>query len=340
MSNTGDQNNPYNAPPQPSPYGPAPAPQNPPPAQQNPYAPQNPPAGAPPQAPGSYGYPAIGTAGTPGAPGAPGIPGISGVPGALIGTAPGAPTSAAGVPGIPGGAPLGGVAGGTGSGVSGWLWALGGAVAATAIGASVLFATGGFSSKPSPDLKGYAYKSDLCAATSMTPFENAHLQTKPSSGTTGSASPGSPTENPQHSGTQQPSMDSMWCNVTLTPDGAGSTGYSSTWLYNAVTLHKKSDPAPEFADNYRSWEKQETSVHYKVASVPGIGDEAYLVTRDDTSNNTGAYVILAVRDGWLTYQSTWSSYTSSTATSKPPTTDQITTMLEASAKDTLRRLKG
>ncbi|GGU58345.1 hypothetical protein GCM10010211_24120 [Streptomyces albospinus] len=243
------------------------------------------------------------------------------------------------MPGIPAWAPPGGVPGGTGRGVSGWLWAIGGAVAATAIGASVMFATGGFSSAPDPDLKGYAYKNDLCAATSMTPFENAHFQTKPSTGSAGSASSGSSTENPQHSGVQQPSMDSMWCNVTLTPDGAGSTGYSSTWLNNAVTLHKKSDPTPEFADTYRSWEKQQASVHYKVESVSDLGDEAYLVTRDDASNNNGSYVVLAVRDGWMTYQSTWSSYTSSAGTSKPPTTAEITTMLETSAKETLRRLK-
>ncbi|WP_241777667.1 hypothetical protein [Streptomyces sp. CT34] len=348
MSNTGDQNNPYNGQPQQGPYGPAPAPPNPLPAQQNPYGQQNPPAGAPPQAPGSYGYPAVGAAGAPGAPGAPGTPGISGVPGAPVGNAPGTPIGAApgaligaaGVPGIPAGAPPGGIPGGTGRGASGWLWALGGAVAATAIGASVMFATGGFSSEPSPDLKGYAYKSDLCAATSMTPFENAHFQAKPGSGSTGAGASGSSTENPQHSGVQQPSMDTMWCNVTLTPDSAGTAGYSSTWLYNTVTLHKKSDPAPEFADSYRSWEKQEASVHYKVESVPGIGNEAYLVTRDDASNNNGSYVMLAARDGWLTYQSTWSGYTSSTATSKPPTTDEITTMLETSAKDTLHGLKG
>ncbi|MFH8679734.1 hypothetical protein [Streptomyces lydicus] len=313
MSTPGDPNphNPY-AQPQPSPYGQAPAqPNEIPPAQPNPYAQQPPPPSppAPPQAPpvppqgpgGGYGYPVAG------APvGTPGFPGASAAPGA------------------PGG-----------RSASGWLWAIGGAVAASAIWGSLLFATGGFSSEPSPDLAGYAYTGDLCAATSMTPFENAHFKTKENTGSS------SKDANPQHSGTQQTSLDTMWCNVSLQQDNASSADYSSNWLYSAATLHKKTDPAPEFADNYRSYEKQDTSVGYKVESVPGLGDEAYLVTRNDEgSSSSGSYVILGVRDGWMTYQSTWSSYASSSSTSKQPTSSEVATMLKTSATETLKRLRS
>ncbi|MEW1658202.1 hypothetical protein [Streptomyces sp. NPDC093707] len=331
MSNTGDQNNPFAAP-EPPAYGPPPAPQPPVPAQQNPYAqpiPQGtqgpPPPGtppAPPQEPGGYGYPA---------------PGAFGAPGGAYGPPPG---------GTSGEVP-GGVAGGTARrGVSGWLWAVGGAVAATAIGASALFAAGAFSSEPDPDLKGYAYRGDLCAATSLAPFENAHYKAKPSTdsstgsgaSTPGSSSPSSP-PNPQHSGSRMTSMDSMWCNISLTTDNTGPTSYSSTWVYSSVTLHKKADPAPEFADTYRAYEKQQTSIAYKVEPVSGIGDEAYLVTRNDVpGSNNSAYVILAVRDGWMTYQATWSSYTASTSGTKPPTSAEIATMLETSTKETLKQL--
>ncbi|MFG2222201.1 hypothetical protein [Streptomyces sp. NPDC048644] len=219
-----------------------------------------------------------------------------------------------------------------GRGASGWPWAIGGAVAASAIWASVMFATGSFgSSEPSPDLAGYSYTSDLCADTSLTPFESARYRTKGSSANA---------PNPQHSGAQQPAIDSMWCNVSLEKEGESSSDYASNYLYNSVTLHKKADPAPEFADGYRAYEKQDTSVDYAVEPVTGIGDEAYLVTRKDSSNNSGSYVILGVRDGWLTYQSTWSSYASSRSSSTPPGTDEIADMLKSSARETLGKLRG
>ncbi|MEU8682606.1 hypothetical protein [Streptomyces sp. NPDC048611] len=235
------------------------------------------------------------------------------------------------------GAPLGapGAPDGAGRGTSGWLWAIGGAVAASALWGSVLFATGGFSAEPSPDLAGYGYTSDLCARTSMTPFENAGFQTKEGTGTT------SKNSNPQHSGAQQTSLDTMWCNASLEKKGASGPDYASTWLYNTATLHKKSDPAPEFADNYRSYEKQDASVGYRVEAVSGLGDEAFLVTRkSDGSTGSGSYVLLGVRDGWLTYQSTWSSYTSSRSSAKPPTDDEVATMLKTSARETLQRLQN
>ncbi|MEU5207812.1 hypothetical protein [Streptomyces sp. NPDC020742] len=210
---------------------------------------------------------------------------------------------------------------------------------ASAVWASLLFATGGFSSEPSPDLAGYAYTDNLCAATSMTPFENAHYKTKDSTSTS------SKDANPQHSSARQNALDNMWCNVTLQRENASSSDYSSTWLYNAVSLHKKTDPAPEFADSYRSYEKQDTSVGYKVEPVSGIGDEAYLVTRNDqsssgSSSSSSSYVILGVRDGWVTYQSTWSSYTSSSSTSTPPTSSEVATMLKTSAAETLKQLRS
>ncbi|GAB7033575.1 hypothetical protein AB0G35_03880 [Streptomyces sp. NPDC021749] len=324
MSTPGEPSHPYGLP-QPNPYGQVPAPpQNPVPAQQNPYAQQNPVPGqpgpaagqqSPPQPPlpppsqpsvGTYGYPPVGM-------------------GAPV-TTPGASSGPVGVPGGSGSA--------GGRGASGWLWALGGAVAASAIWGSLLFATSGFSSEPSPDLAGYAYTDDLCAATSMSPFENAHYKTKENTGSS------SKDANPQHSGARQKSMDNMWCNVSLEQENASSSTYSSTWLYTSATLHRTADPAPEFADNYRAYEKQETSVGYKVESVPGIGDEAYLVTRNDMGSDSGSYVILGVRDGWMTFQATWSSYASSSSSGKQPTSDEVATMLKTSATETLKRLQN
>ncbi|MFD7661443.1 hypothetical protein [Streptomyces sp. NPDC059788] len=257
---------------------------------------------------------------------------------------------AAGGPQQPGVVPAGtggsvsGGGGGTGGSGGGsaqhWLWALGGAVAASAMGGALLFAVGAFGdARPDPDLAGYSYTSDLCDRTSFTPFESANFKIKPAgSSSSSSGASGGGAQNPQYSGVQQGALDSMWCNAELKPSGADSGDYSSTWVYSSATLHKKTDPAPEFADNYRAYESQRSSISYKVTPVPGLGDEAYVVSRSDDSS--GSYVILGVRDGWATYQITWSSYTSRTSSTKPPTTEQVTGMLKSSATETLRKLRG
>ncbi|MFI0259868.1 hypothetical protein ACH4OW_12640 [Streptomyces sp. NPDC017056] len=304
MSIPGDQHNPYAQPQQPAPAQP-PYGQGVP--QQNPYAPQGAPQG--PGAGGAYGYPAPGGPQQPGA-----VPGPGGFDG-----------SGAGGPG--------------GRGAGNWLWAIGGAVAASAMGGAVLFAAGAFGdARPDPDLAGYSYTSDLCNQTSFTPFESANYKIKPAGGSA-SGSSGTAAQNPQYSGVQQDSLDSMWCNAELKPSDASSSDYSSTWVYSTATLHKKTDPTAEFADSYRAYESQRSSIAYKVTSVPGIGDEAYLVSRTDDSS--GAYVILGVRDGWATYQLTWSSYAASrSGSAKPPTTEQVSGMLKTSATETLRKLRG
>ncbi|WP_050502852.1 hypothetical protein [Streptomyces monomycini] len=213
------------------------------------------------------------------------------------------------------------------------------------MGGAILFAAGAFGdARPEPDLADYSYTSDLCNRTAFTPFENANFKIKPAGSSSSSGSSGSSAQNaqnpqnPQYSGVQQGAMDSMWCNAELKPSGADGNDYSSTWVYSSATLHKKTDPSAEFADSYRAYESQRSSVAYRVTPVPGIGDEAYLVSRSDDSS--GSYVILGVRDGWATYQITWSSYTSRSSSAKPPTAEQVTGMLKASATQTLRRLRS
>ncbi|OKI04708.1 hypothetical protein A6A06_08155 [Streptomyces sp. CB02923] len=208
------------------------------------------------------------------------------------------------------------------------------------MGGAILFAVGAFGdARPAPELAGYSYTSNLCNRTSFAPFDSANYKIKPAgSSSSSSGSSGSGAQNPQFSGVQQGAMDSMWCNAELKPSNAGSDDYSSTWIYSSATLHKKADPTAEFADSYRAYERQRSSISYKVTPVPGIGDEAYLVSRSDDSS--GSYVILGIRDGWATYQLTWSSYTSRSSSTKPPTTEQVTGMLRTSAMETLRRLRG
>ncbi|MES4901919.1 MULTISPECIES: hypothetical protein [unclassified Streptomyces] len=325
MSIPGETPNPYGPPQQPQPPQPgAPAPQH------NPYA-QGPQQGqSPQQSPYPYAQPTMPampavTAMPPGPPGPPGAGGWS------------TPETAAGAGYGPMGTqqpmpPAGpGGTGGRGGG-KGWVWALGGAVVASAVWAGVVFSTGGFgSTEKKADLGSYQYAGNLCTSSDFSPIENASFKEKDS--TSGA--------NPQHSSSEDPAMDSMTCNVDYEPSSSSSGDYSSAWLYTTAYLHRKTDPAPEFKATYMSYKNQKTSsTHYKVSKVSGVGDEAYVVAQEyEGTSNTSAYVILGVRDGWMTYQTTWSQYASSSSDSPIKSNSEITEMLKESAKGTLEKLQ-
>ncbi|WKX70275.1 hypothetical protein [Streptomyces sp. XD-27] len=73
----------------------------------------------------------------------------------------------------------------------------------------------------------------------------------------------------------------------------------------------------------------------------GLGEEAFLVTEvaNDGSTDNTADVTLAVRDGWLTYESKWSELRDPEAKGKPTTAEEATDMLRKSATATLAKLK-
>ncbi|OPF78091.1 hypothetical protein VT50_0219820 [Streptomyces antioxidans] len=237
-----------------------------------------------------------------------------------------------GAPGMPADAPPVGPGGG-GSG-KGWLWGLGGAVVASAVWAGVLFATGGFDGKEAEaDLAGYRYTTDLCGSTDSQAFKDSGYEHKDGNGSS---------SNPQHSSSESPALDSMTCNIDFEPSDASSSDYSSVWVYTTASLHKKTDPGPEFEAQYRAYEDQKTSTYsYAVSPVRGLGEEAYVVRQESkrSTSNTGAYVILAVRDGWMTYQSTWSEYVSTSSGTSAKTPEEATEMLKKSAKATLEKMK-
>ncbi|MFT2014803.1 hypothetical protein ACMA1D_02980 [Streptomyces sp. 796.1] len=292
MSIPGEQPNPYAQPPA-NPYG---------------NVPPQPAGGQPPgqqsgQAPNPYAYPP-----TPGAM-QPGQVGPGQVPG---GYGPGAPA-----PGGKGRGPL---------------WAVGGAVVASAVWAGVLFATGGFGDDdPKPELGSYAFTGNLCKITEYAPIEQAGFVKEASSATR---------ENPQANGTEDEALDSMECNTDFEPSGS-SSGYSSTWLATTAHLHRKTDPTAEFGPQYRAYKNQKNSSYsYKVNEVVDLGDEAYLVTQlDKDGKDEGKHVILGIRDGWMTYQISWSNYTSSTSGTTPPDSAKVAEMLKESAKATMARLQ-
>ncbi|MBH5334798.1 hypothetical protein IHE55_08310 [Streptomyces pactum] len=216
------------------------------------------------------------------------------------------------LPGDPSGYGPGGVTPPAPAGRKPWLWALGGAVAASAVWAGAVFATGGFGGDPDPELAGYAYTDDLCASSDFSAVtdDGDYQKEEPDD---------SDEKNPEHFGTEHAALDSMNCNIDFEPANADSDDYSSAWLYSTAQLHKKTDPGPEFEATYRAYEDQKRgSYRYRLKEIKGLGDEAYLVTqvdkdKDSDDESDGEYMILGVRDGWLTYSLTWSEYVSSSS---------------------------
>ncbi|KUJ70738.1 hypothetical protein ACZ90_02040 [Streptomyces albus subsp. albus] len=245
----------------------------------------------------------------------------------------GYPPGAPGAPGAP--LPPAPPGGGRGGSRKGLIWGLGGALVASAAWAGAIFATGGFGDdEATADLAGYRYAGDLCDVSDFSPFIDGKYKKD---------EPDSDEQNPEHDGSEHPALDVMDCNMDFKRDDATDT-YSSAWLYTTVQLHKKSDPQPEFEATYRAYENQRSgSTSHKVKAVTGVGDEAYLVTQVDKEGSAdGDYMILAVRDGWLTYSLTWSEYVSSSSSSSPSTgatSDEIEDMLKKSATATLAKLK-
>ncbi|MFE2013977.1 hypothetical protein [Streptomyces sp. NPDC059491] len=140
-----------------------------------------------------------------------------------------------------------------------WLWAVGGAVVASAVWAGGLYAYGQ-RPDPGPDLGGYRPVEDLCKVAGLKAIGGA-LGKRVQDGV-------SPV-------IDEPSISETSCNVTF---GQVDTGPSVSVTY---TLHKVTDPGPEFATR-----AQQYGVLQK---VDGVGEEAFF---DDESGQGGRLRIL------------------------------------------------
>ncbi|MFJ6845302.1 hypothetical protein ACIQRE_21845 [Streptomyces griseoluteus] len=219
--------------------------------------------------------------------------------------------------GLPPGPPPAGGGGAAGRAV---LWAVLGAVVASAAWAAGVFVVGAAANKA--DLRGYTAPSDLCSRADYGSFKDEYT-----------ASDSTPT----HSLLEDRALDESSCSASLKKSGSS---YADAYLSLQVDLHKKTDPAPEFTATWKNYER--THSGYDVGAVEGIGDEAYLVTQD-TTNGTSAgsrYATLAVRDGWVTYTMSYSAYLSSYDPDKDPAKiDEISDWLKTDTRSTLDRLK-
>ncbi|MGA4837774.1 hypothetical protein [Streptomyces sp. G45] len=276
-------------------------PQQPPnPYQNNPYAqppqgaPAQPPQAAPP--PGPYAYAQPPGAGQPPAPlGPPGAPSAQKKP------------------------------------TPGWLWAVGGAVVASAVWAGALFATGTLGGDSSEaDLAGYRFQRNLCDAVTIKAFLERYE----------SRSTGEPNT---HYASRQQGLDSGNCSWSLKEKSSTTTDYTSVFVNGTAQWHEESDPTGEFAAQYKGYEdRSDDSYSYRTKPVDGIGDEAYLVTekRGISGPKQLSSMTLGVRDGWFTFELRWSWYGGTTSSAaKPPTEQEAQDMLTSDTRDALAELK-
>ncbi|CBG67955.1 conserved hypothetical protein [Streptomyces scabiei 87.22] len=178
----------------------------------------------------------------------------------------------------------------TGAGGRAVLWALVGAVVASAAWAGGVFLLG--KDDTEADLRGYRAESDLCSSVDYSSFKNEY--------------PEEDTE-PVHNALEHEALDESYCSISLKESSTSSI--SDAYFSVQVDLHKKTDPGPEFTAVWSEYDQRYED--YDVEKVSGFGDEAYLVTEDTTSgdDNSGSRAAtLAVRDGWMTYEMRWSAY--------------------------------
>ncbi|MFI9320558.1 hypothetical protein ACIGXI_12355 [Kitasatospora aureofaciens] len=292
----------------------------PPPSQPPSPAPHGPGYGFPQQAPGAAGF------GPP--PGLPASPG-AGVP--LAGTGPGGPCPAGPGPAGPGPGPV--PAGGAPGGRSGGnlrrnaVWAFVGALLASAGWTTAVLVVPGMVGSSSGDsaprsLGSYHVSDDFCAVGKPN-----RLLEKYSVNTTGSS--------PSHHTDRNPALDSMNCSMSLKRTGGTSDSeYASVYL--RADLHKAVNPAPELSANKETYRTR----GYQISNIPGIGEDAYFVYKDDGSSDKyrDVYAEVDVRDGGMTFYITYSaSYTQGKAT--PPSMDELRTMLQSDADSAVRAMR-
>ncbi|WP_405581403.1 hypothetical protein [Streptomyces sp. NBC_01190] len=203
------------------------------------------------------------------------------------------------------------------------LWAVVGAAVASAVwGGGVLLLRRGSSAG---GLNGYTLTENLCKNTDVSAFKSTYPQDDAT---------------PTGSTVKGKAVDDMSCSVGLE---MASSSYPDAYVYVQYSLHKKTDPGPEFTDDWLGYSQQAGS-RYDVKPISGYGEEAYLVTQDTVTTSSGdRYVTLAVRDGWMTYSMNWSQYASSLDTQNGttvPTVDQATAWVQAATKATLPKLRG
>lgn len=235
----------------------------------------------------------------------------------------------AGQPGAPG--PDGAADGSSRGAGRAVLWAVVGAAVASAAWAGGVFLLKDKDSGK-PDLRGYSVTKDLCKKADLSAFSSTYPK---------------PDDDPSAYTSNRSTVAQMYCSESPdVEDSDSSSSYSYVYLTVNAELHREADPATEFADNWKAYGDRGTdpSDDYKVTAVSGFGDEAFLLTRDSTKGESSGSreVILAVRDGGLTFSLSWDAYASSLdddSVGTMPTLDEATGWVKKSTTATMANLK-
>lgn len=147
-----------------------------------------------------------------------------------------------------------------------WTWALGGVVVASAVWAGSLYVSG-VRRHETPDLHGYRLDLNPCAGSTLKPLADA---------IGGVGTEGTPTQS-----RRGPALDQIRCSLATESQAAQgwTTRYSAAV---SVDLHKSTDPRAEFEDQ-RRLEDPSLNVAESIESVPGLGDQAYVLILSDTN---------------------------------------------------------
>ncbi|WP_235882729.1 hypothetical protein, partial [Streptomyces apricus] len=202
------------------------------------------------------------------------------------------------------------------------LWAAVGAVLASALWAGGILLLDPLGDDP--ELAGYRARANLCSSVDYTALRAEYAEED---------------DSPTHNALKHEAIDQSYCSISLKK--TGSSSYSDAYLSVQMDLHKKTDPSAEFTALWSEYHQRYED--YEVEKVSGYGDEAYLVTEDTTTgSSTGGSraVILAVRDGWMTYQMSWSVYTTSYETSTPPAIGEVSRWVKSDTRSTLENLRS
>lgn len=147
-----------------------------------------------------------------------------------------------------------------------WLWALGGAVVASAVWGAVLFADG--SRDGAPDLHGYRLGQDPCPAVGLKSIGAA-------------IAPREPESEFETGMLRHDALDRAQCDISLrtgSEQQRSDKGWSVDYTVTVkVALHKKTDPGVEFEAG-RTLTDFGVEPETKVEAVPGLGDTAYLIS--------------------------------------------------------------
>ncbi|WP_406096839.1 hypothetical protein [Streptomyces sp. NBC_01013] len=149
-----------------------------------------------------------------------------------------------------------------------WLWALGGAVAASAVWGALLFTDG--PRDGAPDMHGYRLSQDPCPAVGLRSIGAAIAPREPERGFEAGM-------------LRHAALDRAQCYIPLRPESAQQRSDKGWFVGYTVTikiaLHKKTDPRVEFEAG-RTATELGVAPETEVEGVPELGDKAFLLSLD------------------------------------------------------------